>query len=171
MPSSPDTRPPSGSADGPATASKPTGPKAPAKAAKTSAKATAKPPSSRARAPKAAAPATPAAGATSPAGATQTTSKAASPRSRASVAMPTQSPAQEAVSRQARGRAADGATGTPQAGGGPEEGGRMSDEERQRRIAEAAYHKARERGFQGERHLEDWLEAEREIDEAQRRQR
>ena len=34
----------------------------------------------------------------------------------------------------------------------------MSDEERQRRIAEAAYHKARERGFQGDRHLDDWLE-------------
>lgn len=40
----------------------------------------------------------------------------------------------------------------------------MSDAERQRRIAEAAYHKARERGFQGDRHLDDWLEAERELD-------
>ena len=39
---------------------------------------------------------------------------------------------------------------------------RMSDAERQRRIAEAAYRKAEERGFAGDRQLEDWLEAERE---------
>jgi len=43
-------------------------------------------------------------------------------------------------------------------------GERMSDEERQRRIAEAAYRKAQERGFDGDRHVEDWLEAEREHD-------
>jgi hypothetical protein len=45
----------------------------------------------------------------------------------------------------------------------------MSDEERQRRIAEAAYHKARERGFQGDRHLDDWLEAERDLERQERR--
>ena len=43
-------------------------------------------------------------------------------------------------------------------------GERMSDEERQRRIAERAYRKAQERGFGGDRHLDDWLEAEREHD-------
>jgi hypothetical protein len=43
-------------------------------------------------------------------------------------------------------------------------GARLSDEERQRRIAEAAYRKAQERGFSGDRQLEDWLEAERELD-------
>ncbi len=43
-------------------------------------------------------------------------------------------------------------------------GERLSDEERQRRIAEAAYRKAQERGFDGDRHVEDWLEAEREHD-------
>jgi hypothetical protein len=42
---------------------------------------------------------------------------------------------------------------------------RMSDAERQRRIAERAYHKAQERGFGGDRHLDDWLEAEREHDQ------
>jgi hypothetical protein len=47
--------------------------------------------------------------------------------------------------------------------------GRVSDEERQRRIAEAAYRKAQERGFTGDRQLDDWLEAEREHNEAQRR--
>jgi hypothetical protein len=44
-------------------------------------------------------------------------------------------------------------------------GERMSDAERQRRIAERAYHKAKERGFGGDRHLDDWLEAEREHDQ------
>jgi hypothetical protein len=44
--------------------------------------------------------------------------------------------------------------------------GRMSDEERQRRIAERAYRKAQERGFAGDRQLEDWLEAEREHDQS-----
>jgi hypothetical protein len=44
-------------------------------------------------------------------------------------------------------------------------GERLSDEERQRRIAERAYRKAQERGFSGDRHLEDWLEAEREHNE------
>ena len=39
---------------------------------------------------------------------------------------------------------------------------RLSDAERQRRIAEAAYRKAQERGFSGDRQLDDWLEAERE---------
>jgi hypothetical protein len=44
-------------------------------------------------------------------------------------------------------------------------GERMSDEERQRRIAMRAYQKAQERGFRGDRQLEDWLEAEREHNE------
>jgi hypothetical protein len=47
--------------------------------------------------------------------------------------------------------------------------GRMSDEERQRRIAERAYLKAQERGFAGDRQLDDWLEAEREHNEAEGR--
>lgn len=47
--------------------------------------------------------------------------------------------------------------------------GRMSDEERQRRIAERAYRKAQERGFAGDRQLDDWLEAEREHNAAERR--
>jgi hypothetical protein len=41
----------------------------------------------------------------------------------------------------------------------------MSDEERQRCIAERAYRKAQERGFSGGQELDDWLEAEREHDE------
>lgn len=48
-------------------------------------------------------------------------------------------------------------------GHAPEPGGeRLSDEERQRRIAEAAYRKAEDRGFRGDSQLDDWLEAERE---------
>ena len=37
---------------------------------------------------------------------------------------------------------------------------------RQQRIAERAYARAESRGFAGNQHLEDWLEAEREIDAA-----
>lgn len=47
---------------------------------------------------------------------------------------------------------------------------RLSDQERQRRIAEAAYRKAQERGFSGDRQLDDWLEAEREHDGGANRQ-
>lgn len=36
--------------------------------------------------------------------------------------------------------------------------------ERRRKIATAAYHKAERRGFDGNRELEDWLDAEKEID-------
>src|SRR5690606_26298436 len=39
-----------------------------------------------------------------------------------------------------------------------------SPEERRRMIAEAAYYKALNRGFQGGDPVEDWLAAEREID-------
>ncbi|MBA3478171.1 MAG: DUF2934 domain-containing protein [Lautropia sp.] len=49
-------------------------------------------------------------------------------------------------------------------------GARLSDAERQRRIAEAAYRKAQERGFSGGRQLDDWLDAERELDEGEGRQ-
>ena len=59
-------------------------------------------------------------------------------------------------------------TGTG-AGPGVGVGERLSDAERQRRIAERAYQKAKERGFAGDRQLEDWLEAEREHNESERR--
>ena len=36
----------------------------------------------------------------------------------------------------------------------------LSEEERNRRIAEAAYFRAQQRGFQAGHELEDWLEAE-----------
>jgi hypothetical protein len=38
---------------------------------------------------------------------------------------------------------------------------------REKRIAERAYGYAQARGFAGDRQLDDWLEAEREIDRAQ----
>ena len=40
----------------------------------------------------------------------------------------------------------------------------MNLEDRQSRIAEAAYYRAERRGFGGNHELEDWLEAEREFD-------
>lgn len=40
----------------------------------------------------------------------------------------------------------------------------ISAEERRKLIAEAAYYRALERGFQGSDPLEDWLKAEKEID-------
>ena len=39
----------------------------------------------------------------------------------------------------------------------------IADEEIHRRIAEAAYYRAAERGFAPGRELEDWLEAEAQI--------
>lgn len=45
-----------------------------------------------------------------------------------------------------------------------EKAGPVSLEDRRRLIAEAAYHKARQRGFAEGGELEDWIEAEAEID-------
>jgi len=42
----------------------------------------------------------------------------------------------------------------------------MDQDERQQRIAEAAYYKAEQGGFAGGEEMEDWLEAEREINRA-----
>ena len=39
----------------------------------------------------------------------------------------------------------------------------MNDEERRKRIAEAAYYRAQGRGFRGDHQLDDWLAAEREL--------
>jgi len=41
-----------------------------------------------------------------------------------------------------------------------------STEERTRKIAEAAYYRALQRGFQGGNPIDDWLEAERELTSA-----
>jgi hypothetical protein len=46
-----------------------------------------------------------------------------------------------------------------------------TDMERQRHIAEAAYYRAQHRGFAAGRHEEDWLEAERAVDESASRTR
>ena len=40
----------------------------------------------------------------------------------------------------------------------------MNDQDRQRRISEGAYYRAERRGFAADKELEDWLEAERELD-------
>lgn len=40
----------------------------------------------------------------------------------------------------------------------------ITPDERQRLIAEAAYLIAEQRGFQGEKALDDWLQAEAEVD-------
>ncbi|MBI1425597.1 MAG: DUF2934 domain-containing protein [Gammaproteobacteria bacterium] len=40
----------------------------------------------------------------------------------------------------------------------------IAPEERQRLIAEAAYLIAEQRGFEGEKALDDWLQAEAEVD-------
>lgn len=46
----------------------------------------------------------------------------------------------------------------------PRRAGAVDPAERQRLIAEAAYFKAERRGFAGGGELEDWIEAEAEID-------
>jgi hypothetical protein len=51
-------------------------------------------------------------------------------------------------------------------GGNPAGAGKaVSPEERQRMIAEAAYFRALQRGFSGGDAVDDWLAAEREIDQ------
>ena len=51
-----------------------------------------------------------------------------------------------------------------QPGGGPGKAVEISQEERWRMIAVAAYHKAEQRGFAPGHAVDDWLAAEREID-------
>ena len=41
---------------------------------------------------------------------------------------------------------------------------RLTAEERHRRISDLAYRKAEQRGFSAGNEVEDWLEAEREVD-------
>lgn len=57
-----------------------------------------------------------------------------------------------------RSAATKGATASPQTEEGAEQ------EERHRMITEAAYLIAEQRGFQGDMALDDWLQAEAEVD-------
>jgi len=41
----------------------------------------------------------------------------------------------------------------------------LTPEERNEMIAETAYYRAMARGFEGDKHLEDWFEAEKLVDE------
>ncbi|HEY5602361.1 MAG TPA: DUF2934 domain-containing protein [Gammaproteobacteria bacterium] len=41
----------------------------------------------------------------------------------------------------------------------------ITPEEREEMIAEAAYYRAKARGFEGDEHLRDWFEAEKIVDE------
>ncbi len=74
-------------------------------------------------------------------------------------------PGQPVVKTAARTPAKKPRTGRP-AAAGPHSGkaGRVSPAERQRFIAEAAYFKAEQRGFAEGGELDDWIEAEAEID-------
>lgn len=51
-----------------------------------------------------------------------------------------------------------------EAGAKPGAGARIAPEERKRMIAEAAYYRAERRGFATGGELDDWIEAETEID-------
>jgi len=48
--------------------------------------------------------------------------------------------------------------------GGDSESSDISPEERNRMIAEAAYYRAEQHGFNPDRQIEDWLAAEQEVD-------
>ena len=56
-----------------------------------------------------------------------------------------------------------GRNSSKSAAGAPRGGQQISQQERQRMIAEAAYFRAMQRGFSGGDPLDDWLVAEREI--------
>lgn len=68
--------------------------------------------------------------------------------------------------RAAPSRVAIDASPSAAGSGTVERPGSLSREERERLIAEAAYHRAQQRGFVGGDPVEDWLAAEREIDQA-----
>jgi hypothetical protein len=55
-------------------------------------------------------------------------------------------------------------TGAAEAGPIPAGGGGIPPEERKRMVAEAAYYRAERRGFATGGELEDWIQAESEID-------
>ena len=48
--------------------------------------------------------------------------------------------------------------------GGDYETADITPEERHRMVAEAAYYRAEQHGFNPDRHMEDWLAAEAEVD-------
>ena len=48
--------------------------------------------------------------------------------------------------------------------GGDYESADITPEERHRMVAEAAYYRAQQHGFNPDRHMEDWLAAEAEVD-------
>ena len=89
--------------------------------------------------------------------------KGASSRRAASKAPSASTPGSSAGTGAVPGANTGANTGAGATAGSSGDDQRMSDEERQRRIAEAAYRKAQERGFSGDRQLDDWLEAEREF--------
>ena len=89
--------------------------------------------------------------------------KGASSRRAASKAPSASTPGSSAGTGAVPGANAGANAGAGATAGSSGDDQRMSDEERQRRIAEAAYRKAQERGFSGDRQLDDWLEAEREF--------
>ncbi len=68
--------------------------------------------------------------------------------------------------RKAAGKAAPAASRAthPAAAKSRSGSGRVSQEERMRLIAEAAYYKAEKRNFTGGGELGDWIEAEAEVD-------
>lgn len=53
---------------------------------------------------------------------------------------------------------------TKQKKGGDYETADITPEERHRMVAEAAYYRAEQHGFNPDRHMEDWLAAEEEVD-------
>ena len=63
------------------------------------------------------------------------------------------------LSKTAKSRKAASATK-----GGDYEAADITPEERHRMVAEAAYYRAEQHGFNPDRHMEDWLAAEAEVD-------
>lgn len=77
------------------------------------------------------------------------------------MAQQTPSPKKSAPAKKAKAAAPKTATRTKAA---KLDGPSLSDAERFRMIAEAAYLKAESRGFEGGNPTEDWLQAEAEVD-------
>ncbi|MGE0315031.1 MAG: DUF2934 domain-containing protein [Lautropia sp.] len=92
--------------------------------------------------------------------------EAASERARHQAATKPRETSYDAAGAAADAASDEGSDATSDASATDARGGAIVDDaSRRERIAQAAYYLAMKRGFDGDRQVEDWLEAERLVDE------
>lgn len=93
------------------------------------------------------------------------TSKKAAPSKTASVKEPVKAPAKKAAPAPRKVKGNGEAAAPKKAAKAPRTIGGVTPEQRYRMICDAAYFRAERRGFVGGNAVQDWLDAESEIDE------